>query len=134
MKTIRFIGMVLMTVLLSVSFAACGGDDDEGDSTSTSGKYSVSLSTSKSNTKNGKWYYKATIKVSGANASDVTVLGVKFQKSGESHASYEEAGGATTSATCTFGPLESGNTYYVNAYANISGTRVESSKQTIRLR
>lgn len=76
----------------------------------------------------------ATIKVSGASASDVTVLGVKYQKSGAAAASYEEAGSATTSATCTFGPLESGNTYYVYAYANVSGTRIESSKKTIRLR
>lgn len=29
MKTFRFIGMVLTAILLSVSFAACGGDDDE---------------------------------------------------------------------------------------------------------
>jgi len=27
-KTFRFIGMVLMAVLVSVSFAACGGNDD----------------------------------------------------------------------------------------------------------
>jgi len=29
MKTLRFIGIVLMTVLTSVTFAACGGDDGE---------------------------------------------------------------------------------------------------------
>ena len=29
MKTIRFIGVALLTVLLSVSFTACGGDDKD---------------------------------------------------------------------------------------------------------
>ena len=28
MKTLRFIGIALLTVLMSVSFSACGGDDD----------------------------------------------------------------------------------------------------------
>ena len=31
MKTIRSIGVVLLTVLLSVGFSACGGSDDEDD-------------------------------------------------------------------------------------------------------
>ena len=30
MKTLRFIGVALLTVLMSVSFSACGGDDDNG--------------------------------------------------------------------------------------------------------
>lgn len=32
MKTLRFIGVVLLTVLMSVSFSACGDDDDESSS------------------------------------------------------------------------------------------------------
>lgn len=32
MKTLRFLGIVLMTILLSVSFAACSSDDDDNDS------------------------------------------------------------------------------------------------------
>ena len=35
MKTLRFIGVALLTVLLSVSFSACGSDDD-GPQTSSS--------------------------------------------------------------------------------------------------
>lgn len=30
MKTLRFIGVALLAVLMSVSFSACGGDDDNG--------------------------------------------------------------------------------------------------------
>ena len=29
MKTLRFIGVALLTVLMSVSFSACGGSDDD---------------------------------------------------------------------------------------------------------
>lgn len=35
MKTLRLFGMVLMTVLLSVSFAACGDDDDDDNNVPT---------------------------------------------------------------------------------------------------
>ena len=37
MKTLRFIGIALLTVLMSVSFSACGGsdDDDNGGGSST---------------------------------------------------------------------------------------------------
>ena len=31
MKTLRFIGIALLTVLMSVSFSACGGSDDDVD-------------------------------------------------------------------------------------------------------
>lgn len=31
MKTLRFIGVALLTVLMSVGFSACGGDDDDVD-------------------------------------------------------------------------------------------------------
>ena len=33
MKTLRFIGVALLTVLMSVSFSACGGDDDDNGNT-----------------------------------------------------------------------------------------------------
>lgn len=42
MKTLRFIGVALLTVLLSVSFSACGGDDGDnggGDNPPTSVKF-----------------------------------------------------------------------------------------------
>ena len=32
MKTLRFIGVALLAVLMSVSFSACGGDDDDNSS------------------------------------------------------------------------------------------------------
>jgi hypothetical protein len=36
MKTLRFIGVALLTVLMSVGFSACGGDDDDVDNGSSS--------------------------------------------------------------------------------------------------
>ena len=134
-----FLGIAI--AMCSAALVSCGGDgDDDEDSGegagggSGSAKYGISLSCQKSEMKNGKWYYTATINVSGASASDVTVLGVKWQKSGSSHATYKEAGGTTTRATCKFGGLDTKSTYYVQAYANVNGTRIESSKQTIRIR
>ena len=49
MKTLRFIGVALLTVLMSVSFSACGGDDDDnGGGSSTT-------------TIEGTWYLKSEI-------------------------------------------------------------------------
>ena len=47
MKTLRFIGVALLTVLMSVSFSACGGDDDDVDN----GTPSASIE--------GSWYLKS---------------------------------------------------------------------------
>ena len=44
MKTLRFIGVALFTVLMSVGFSACGGDDDDVDN----GGSSASIE--------GEWY------------------------------------------------------------------------------
>jgi len=38
-KTFRFIGMVLMAVLVSVSFAACSDDDDDSATSAIIGKW-----------------------------------------------------------------------------------------------
>ncbi len=46
MKTISFFGVALLTVLMSVSFSACGGDDDDN------GGGGISASSE------GKWYLK----------------------------------------------------------------------------
>jgi hypothetical protein len=35
MKTLRFIGTALLTVLMSVGFSACGGSDDDGNQPSS---------------------------------------------------------------------------------------------------
>lgn len=41
MKTLRFFGMALMTILLSVSFTACSSDDDDnGSNSAIVGKWS----------------------------------------------------------------------------------------------
>ena len=47
MKTLRFFGVALLTVLMSVSFSACGGDDDDNGG----GGISASIE--------GKWYLKS---------------------------------------------------------------------------
>lgn len=128
---------LMMAAVFCVAFASCSDDDDDDDWGGGSGDgtpYKVSLSYTKSNMKNNKWYYKATITVSGAKASQVTTLGVRWQKKGAAAGSVKEAGGATTKATCEFGGLDTKSTYYVNAYANISGTRVESDKKTLTIR
>lgn len=62
------------------------------------------------------------------------VLDVRWQKRGSDAGSIREAGSATTRATCEFGGLDTKSTYYVYAYANISGTRVESEKKTLTIR
>ena len=48
MKTLRFIGVALLTVLMSVSFSACGGSDDDDNG---GGGISASIE--------GKWYLKS---------------------------------------------------------------------------
>lgn len=121
----------IVVALFCLISSSCGGDDDEPGTGSS--KYKVSLSCQKSHLQNHLWYYKATIKVSGASAADVTTLGVRWQKEGGGAGSIREAGAATTKATCEFGGLAKG-TYYVYAYANISGTQVQSEKQTIKIR
>ena len=50
MKTIRFIGVALLTVLMSVSFSACGGSDDEEDNGG-----------GEQTTIEGTWYLKAEV-------------------------------------------------------------------------
>ena len=44
MKTLRFIGVALFTVLMSVGFSACGGDDDDVDNGGSSASFE------------GEWY------------------------------------------------------------------------------
>lgn len=50
MKTLRFIGVALLTVLMSVNFSACGGDDDDngggGSSASIEGVWYLKSETS----------------------------------------------------------------------------------------
>ena len=124
--------LIIFTVaLLSIGFASCGGDDDDEDEVSGGSNAKVSLSLSGAGTS-----YTATVTVSGANAADVVVLGVRVQPqatTGYKPGKYYEAGSRTTRGTCKF-TLEKGNTYFINAYANINGTRLESEKQTKRIR
>lgn len=51
MKTIRLFGIALITVLMGVSFSACGGSDD--DDNGGGGNTSVSIE--------GLWYYKNAV-------------------------------------------------------------------------
>ncbi len=131
-KNIHQVIVILLVTLFSIGFISCGKNDDDdiiGDSTSSKAKVSLSLSGSGTT-------YTATVTVSGVNASDVTVMGVRAEPqstSGYMPGIYFEAGSRTTKGTCKV-TLKSGTTYYVYAYANINGTRVESSKQTIRVR
>lgn len=130
---------MMMAAVFCVAFASCSDDDDDDwdgsdGSGGTGSKYKVSLTYTKGSMRNNKWYYKATITVTGAKASEVTALGVRWQKQGSGAGSIREAGSATTRATCEFGGLDTKSTYYVYAYANISGTRVESEKKTLTIR
>ena len=118
---------IIMVVFLSVGFVSCGSDDDDdiGDSTSSKAKVSLSLS-------GGGTTYNATVTVSGADASDVIVLGVRAEpqsSSGFKPAKYFEAGSKSTKGTCKI-TLEKGTTYFIYGYANIKGTRIDSNKQT----
>ena len=121
-----------MVAMLSIGFASCGGGDDDDDYTaSPSSKAKLSLNLSGSGTT-----YTATVTVSGANAADVIYLGVRVQP--QSTTGYKpgktyEAGSRTTRGTCQI-TLERGTTYYINAEANINGTRIESSKQSKTIR
>ena len=117
---------ILMVATLSVSFASCSSDDDDNSEGSTSSKAKVSLSLS-----GGGTSYTATVTVSGVDASEVLVLGVRVEPqstSGYKPGKYYEAGSRTTKGTCKI-TLDKGTTYYIYGYANINGTRVESSKQ-----
>ena len=60
MKTLRLFGVALLTVLMSVSFSACGGDDDVDN-----GGSSASIE--------GKWYLKSEKWFSDAARTKVTM-------------------------------------------------------------
>lgn len=132
MEKTKSLTVLLVVTLLSFVFSSCSKDDEEGlSSGSNSSKISLSLKA------NSITSYTATIKVSGASAADVTVVGIKVQPS-SSTGGYKpsqtiEAGSHTNSATCNF-TVERGTTYYVYAYANVNGNRIESSKQTLQVR
>lgn len=51
MKTLRFVGVALLTVLMSVGFSACGGDDDDVDNGGGSSSASIE----------GTWHPKSQI-------------------------------------------------------------------------
>lgn len=124
----------LFVAMLCISFASCGGgDDDEEDISggSSSSRAKVSLSLKGSGTD-----YTATVTVSGVNASEVIVLGVRAEPqstSGYKPGKYFEAGSRSTTGTCKV-KLERGTTYFIYGYANVNGTRVESAKQTKTVR
>ena len=124
--------VIIIVTLFSIGFISCGNNNDDditGDSTSSKAKVSLSLS-------GGGTTYTATVTVSGVNASEVTVIGVRAEPQSTSEympGLHFEAGSKTTKGTCKI-TLKSGTTYYIYAYANINGKRVESSKQTIRVR
>ncbi len=69
MKALRFVGVALLTLLMSVSFSACGGDDDDnggngGGSTTTSIEGTWHLKSMK-----GFYYYPADGKFEPHNSS-----------------------------------------------------------------
>lgn len=70
MKTLRFIGIALLTVLMSVSFSACGGSDDEE---------TASIE--------GTWYLKSEIWYAWKNGQP-DMQNVTMQKS---YADYDKA-------------------------------------------
>lgn len=70
MKTLRFIGVALLTVLMSVSFSACGGSDDEE---------TASIE--------GTWYLKSEIWYAWKNGQP-DMQNVTMQKS---YADYDKA-------------------------------------------
>ena len=121
-----------MVAMLTVGFISCSKDDDDDTSNSSSSKAKVSLSLSGSGTT-----YTATVTVSGVDASDVIVLGVRAEpqsSSGYKPAKRYEAGSRSTKGTCNI-TLERGTTYYIYGYANITGIgKVDSNKQTKTVR
>ena len=130
-KNILYLMTLCLVAIISVGFVSCSKDDDDDSDSSTSSKAKVSLSLSGSGTS-----YTATVMVSGADASEVIVLGVRAEpqsSTGYKPGKIYEAGSRTTKGTCKM-TLERGTTYYVYGYANITGTRAESSKQTIKVR
>lgn len=130
-KNIYYFLLVMMMAVVSVGFVSCGGDDDDDDSSSSGAKVLLKLSA------NSITSYTATITVTGASASDVTVLGVRAEPSstsgGYKPSKIVEAGSHSTTAKCNI-TLERGTTYYIYAYANINGQRITSSKQTVMVR
>lgn len=131
-KNLHQVMVILIVTLFSIGFISCGKNDDDditGESTSSKAKVSLNLS-------GGGTTYTATVTVSGVDASEVIVLGVRAEPQSTTEylpGVYFEAGSRTTKGTCKV-TLKSGTTYYIYGYANINGTRVLSSKQTIRVR
>lgn len=122
---------IMMVAILSVSVVSCGGDDDDNDISGgdASSKAKVSLKLS-----GGGTSYTATVSVSGVDAADVFVLGVRAEpqsSTGYKPAIYVEAGTRSTKGTCKL-TLQKGTTYFVYGYANVDGKLVNSSKQTVK--
>jgi len=92
-KTFRFIGMVLMAVLVSVSFAACSDDDDDDNSIPTAAQMLNTTWKGSGNAWNG---YSATVTFNSNSSCTVKVYDNKgnLDETETCEYSYNEATGA----------------------------------------
>jgi len=94
-KTFRFIGMVLMAVLVSVGFAACSDDDEDDNSIPTAAQLLNTTWRGSGNAWNG---YSATVTFNSSSSCTVKVYDNKgnLDETETCKYSYNETTGALT--------------------------------------
>jgi len=122
-KTFRFIGMVLMAVLVSVSFAACSDDDEEGEYDDSSSSGSVTVTATKGTKKNAHYVYKIKVKYSG---SDAKSCGVYYGKTSGMDKTKTHSGSGTHTFSCDF---YTGSRYYYQGFVKTTSGKTLTSKK-----